>query len=44
MSRRSAKRLLIPVGLYRELEQYGEASDGSYVSVAEVVVKPYKSA
>ena len=37
MPRRGYKSLTIPEGLYKELEKYIEKSNGSYVSISEVV-------
>ena len=37
MPRSGYRSLTIPEGLYRELEKYVELSNGSYVSISEVV-------
>jgi len=37
MPRRGYRSLAIPEGLYKELEKYIEQSNGSYVSISEVV-------
>ena len=37
MSRNGFKSLTIPKGLYKELENYVEQSNGYYVSISEVV-------
>jgi Arc/MetJ-type ribon-helix-helix transcriptional regulator len=37
MSRKNYRSLTLPEGLYKELEKYIERSNGSYVSVSEVV-------
>jgi Arc/MetJ-type ribon-helix-helix transcriptional regulator len=37
MSRKEYRSLAIPEGLYKEIEKYLERSNGSYVSISEVV-------
>jgi Arc/MetJ-type ribon-helix-helix transcriptional regulator len=37
MPRRGYRSLTIPEGLYQELEKFVELSNGSYVSISEVV-------
>ena len=37
MSRKNYRSLTLPEGLYKELEKYIDQSNGSYVSVSEVV-------
>jgi len=37
MPRKGYKSFTIPEGLYNQLEKYVEESDGSYVSISEVV-------
>jgi Arc/MetJ-type ribon-helix-helix transcriptional regulator len=37
MSRRGYRSLTIPEGLYKKIEKYIDKSNGSYVSISEVV-------
>jgi Arc/MetJ-type ribon-helix-helix transcriptional regulator len=37
MPRRGYRSLTIPQGLYKEIEKYIDKSNGSYVSISEVV-------
>lgn len=37
MSKKEYRSITLPEGLYKELEKYIERSNGSYVSVSEVV-------
>ncbi len=37
MSRKNYRSLTLPEGLYKKLKKYVEQSNGSYVSVSEVV-------
>jgi Arc/MetJ-type ribon-helix-helix transcriptional regulator len=42
VSRKDYRSLTIPEGLYNELEKYVERSNGSYVSILEVVREALK--